>query len=293
MNKVVTVGMCLRNSEKTVKEAVEAVLNQNFDQSKMEIIVVDGNSCDHTISVVNQSLAGCSIKTTFFSENVGLGFARQIVVEKANGTYIVWVDGDILLSQNYLQKLVEFMEKNPTIAGAVGSFGFLEDDNWIATLENIGYVLNTFKHQGKMTKKIIGTEGAIFRVDALRQVGGFNKKIKGAQEDRDMAYRLKKAGWKFGITCDIFYERQRSTWTELWKQNYWYGYGFHFMKSIHTERTRSNETEESDDRAILSFLAYKLTHKKVVFLLPLNYVFKKTAFLFGYLMAHFDGYGHI
>jgi glycosyltransferase involved in cell wall biosynthesis len=293
MKTVVTVGMCLRNNEKTVKDAVETVLNQNFDQSKMEIIVVDGNSRDQTISIVNQSLAGSSIKTTFFSENVGLGFARQVVVDNANGEYIIWVDGDILLSQNYLQRQVDFMAKNPTIAGAVGSFGFLENDNWIATLENIGYVINAFKHQGKPTTKIIGTEGAIFRVDALKQIGGFNKKIKGAQEDRDIAYRLKKAGWKFGITYAVFYERQRSTWPELWKQNYWYGYGFHFMQSIHKSRTRYAETEESDDRAILSFLAYKMTRKKVVFLLPLNYVFKKTAFLFGYLMAHFDGYENI
>ena len=46
------------------------------------------------------------------------------------------------------------------------------------------------------------------------------------------------------------------------------------------------------DRIVFSFVAYKLTHRKVVFLLPLNFAFKKTALLTGFMSAHIDGYGH-
>jgi len=38
--------------------------------------------------------------------------------------------------------------------------------------------------------------------------------------------------------------------------------------------------------------AYKLTRQSVVFLLPLQYAFKKIAWYFGFAKAHFDGYGH-
>jgi hypothetical protein len=38
--------------------------------------------------------------------------------------------------------------------------------------------------------------------------------------------------------------------------------------------------------------AYELTHKKMIFLLPLHYLFKRMAWLLGFIEAHVDGYGH-
>ena len=222
-----------------------------------------------------------------------MGFARQLVVEHAKGSYIVWMDGDIILSKSYIKQQVEFMERNPSVGVAVGSFGVLENDNWIAALENLEYVIQSLNHNEGPTSKLLGTEGAIFRVAAVRGVGGFNKKIKGAQEDRDLAYRLKKAKWDFNVTKAVFYERQRDTWKALYKQYYWYGYGLHYMQSVHADRNRATDMSESNDRVVFSLYAYKLTHRKIVFLLPLNYVFKKTALLVGFIMAHIDGYGHI
>ena len=50
----------------------------------------------------------------------GLGVARQIVVDKACGKYIVWVDDDVTLPKDFVRKQVGYMEQNPHvgIAGA-------------------------------------------------------------------------------------------------------------------------------------------------------------------------------
>ena len=287
---LVTIGLCTKNSEKTISEAIHSVAKQDFPHGLMEVIVVDGNSRDRTLSTIKQCLSKTTIRAKFYSESTGLGFARQTVVDKASGKYIVWVDGDILLSSDYIRRQVDFMEENPNVAISVGRFGILDDDNWIATLENVGYVINSLRHAGQATKKIIGTEAAIFRVSAIKEAGGFNCDIKGAQEDCDMAYKIKKAGWSSFMTDAVFFERQKSTWKELWKQHFWYGYGLHFLK--HSNSELNVVFDKTVDRVLFSPEAYRLTHRKVAFLLPLNFVFKKTALLFGFMSAHRDGYGH-
>jgi glycosyltransferase involved in cell wall biosynthesis len=284
----VTIGLCTKNSEKTIYDTVHSIANQNFDSQQMEVIVVDGKSQDRTLSIIKARLSKTSISVTYLSENVGLGFARHLVVQHAKGDYIIWVDGDIILSKDYVRNQVMFMDQHPLVGVAQGSFGLLSDDNWVAMLENVGHVLDNLSEKGKPTLRLLGTEGGIFRLAAIQQAGGFNCNIKGAGEDIDLSMRLKKNGWIFFLTSSVFYERQRSTWKGLWKQYYWYGYGTHFFKSYH----RKLRMDISSDRRFISFLAYELTHRKTVFLLPLNFIFKKSALLTGFVFAHLAGYGH-
>jgi cellulose synthase/poly-beta-1,6-N-acetylglucosamine synthase-like glycosyltransferase len=287
---MVTIGLCTRNSEKTIFEAISSVVEQDFPHELMELIVVDANSQDKTLSIIKKCLSKTSIQATFFSENVGLGFARQMVVDHAKGDYIVWVDSDVILSRDYIKQLVAFIENNPSVGTAVGSFGVLATDNWVATLENVGYVIDSLRQQGKSTSNLLALDGTIMRVKALRQVGGFDQSIKGAKEDADVGIRLRDAGWKSYVTAAVFFHRQRTTWKGLWKQHFWYGYGLHYFQSTH--QGLNIVSGKTMDRIVFSFVAYKLTHRKVVFLLPLNFVFKKTALVIGFMSAHMDGYGH-
>jgi len=289
MNPIVTIGVCVKNNESTITESVSSVIDQDFPHELMEILVVDGSSRDKTIPILKDMLSKTSIVTNFFSENQGLAFARQLVVSKAKGKYILWVDGDVILSKTYVRRQKNFMENNPQAAIAVGKIGILQNSNWVAILESIGYVVESLKNNGNTTSKLLGTRGSIFRVEAIRQIGGFNIEYT-SHEDTDVAYNLMAAGWKFFLTDAVFYERQKSKWTDIWKRHVWYGYGLHFLKHKHKEmNVFSTKTNE---RIIFSVQAYKLTHRKVVFLLPLNFVFRKIALGFGFLKAHLDGYGH-
>jgi glycosyltransferase involved in cell wall biosynthesis len=287
---IITIGLCVKNNEATIRETVSSIVAQDLPHELMEIIVVDGCSQDQTLAIIRETLSKADIKTKFFVESEGLGFARQIVVDNATGEYIVWVDGDVILSEEYIRRQVDFMEHHTDVGVAVGSFGFLPDDNWVAMLENVGYVIDSARHQGKVTSNLLGTEGSIVRSQAIRMAGGFDSNIKGAQEDLFVSYNLRSKGWKFYVTDAVFYERQRKTLAALWKQHVWYGYGLHYVQ--HKNKGRNMLADKSNDRIIFSSQAYRLTHRKVVFLLPFNFIFKKIALLFGFVMAHIDGYGH-
>jgi len=286
----VTVGMCVKNSEATIKEALISVLDQNFPHESIMLIIVDGYSQDKTLSIIKESLQKTDVETKFFYEYEGLGRARQLVVDNAKGDFIVWVDGDMVLSKDFVKKQVEFMEKHPEVGIAKGKYGTHRSNrpgNLVAVLENVEFMLNTTL-EGETNSRALGASGCIYRIKAIRQVGGFDLLISGVGEDMDVENRIRGAGWKLHITSALFFETRRQTWKSLWNEYFWHGRGGrHLLKK---NKCTINLYKMLPPVALTAELfrvptAYKLTQRKAVLLLPFHYVFKRTAWFLGFLVS--------
>jgi glycosyltransferase involved in cell wall biosynthesis len=291
----VTIGLCVKDCESTVSEAVNSIINQDFPHEKMELIVVEGYSEDKTLSTIKELLLKVDFKVKFFFENKGLGFARQTVVENASGTYIVWVDGDMILTKDFIRRQVNFMEKNPKVGVGKGKYGILNEKSLVAILENLKFVLD-YSREGE-TSGPMGTSGCIYRLAAIKQVGGFSSEIKGVGEDMDAEQRVRAAGWSVCITPAVFYEKRRNTWKALWNEYFWHGFGFHYL--YHGNKASMTKVFQKMFPPILflseflgSIKVYQLTKKKISFLMPLHYLFKRAAWFYGFVKSHLRGYGH-
>ncbi|MCD6241872.1 glycosyltransferase [Candidatus Bathyarchaeota archaeon] len=292
---LVTVGVCVRNCATTVGGAIKSIIAQDYPHECMEVLIVDGCSTDGTLSIIKKHIKGTDMKVRVFREDKGLGYARQIVVDNAHGKYIVWVDGDMILPKDFVRKQVEFMEKNPKVGIGRAMYGIWPELGPIAYLENIPFVVESFRSRKAVPLGICGTEGAIYRLDAIRQVGGFDINIKGAGEDTELAQRVLASGWAAQVTPAFFYELCKESWKGLWDQYAWWGRGGHYL--FHKNRDVSMLLKMSPlgglMAGILRFpLAYKLTRRKLLFLLPFHYTFKRLAFCYGFTKAHLEGYGH-
>jgi len=290
MKPKVTVGICVKNSEATIKEAIDSIIKQDFPHENLELIVVDGYSRDKTLSIVKEELAKTNLHYEILHENSGLGHARQIVVDNAKGNYIVWVDGDMILRTNFVSKQVEFMEKNKKVGIGKGKYDMQREGSLVADLENVEFLLN-FRHEGMTNSKMLATSGCIYRVEAVRQVGGFDRNIKGVGEDMDIEYRIRKSGWQLFVTSATFCETRRKTWRSLWKEYYWHGYGGYYL--FKKNRTFIDYYKMFPPIAVLLELskvsmAYELLKQKRVFLLPLHYVFKRAAWFLGFIKSFMD-----
>ncbi|MCD6242829.1 glycosyltransferase [Candidatus Bathyarchaeota archaeon] len=291
----VTLGLCVKNVEKTISYTMYSILNQRFPHELIELIIVDGQSQDNTMKIINRFLSISKIKSKVFFENKGLGFARQKVVDNASADYIIWVDGDVILPYDYVEKQVKFMDKHPRVAIGRARYGIWPRANIIGFLENIPFVIETLKHDGEVPLGICGIAGAIYRLDAIREASGFDTNIKGAGEDTDLAYRIIAKGWSARLTSAVFYEIRKENWKDLWKEYDWLGYGGHFI--FHKNTSIINLYKMTPLAGFLAGalklpFAYMLTHKKCAALLPFHYAFKRLAWCIGFLKAHFDGYGH-
>ena len=294
-NVKVTVGMCVKDAEATVREAMESVIDQDFPHELMELIVVDGCGRDKTPLIVKDCLDKIDIRYRIFRENEGLGHARQIVVDNASGDYIVWVDGDMVFSKDFVRKQVEFMEQNPNVGIAKGKYELSPGPDLLATLEIYSRAAAKLADHSleKARSKSLGTAGCIYRVEAIRQAGGFDKGIKGYGEDWDAEYRTRAAGWSLCTTQVQYrdYERLGLTWKELWLRYWKRGYDLHDV--FEKYRGVIKFYRMLPPAAFLSGLfnsltLYKLMREKVVFLMPLLNTLETTAWWLGFIRRRLD-----
>jgi GT2 family glycosyltransferase len=288
----------VRNCEDFIKECIDSIVSQDYPHELMEQIFVDGASEDKTLSIIKNCAENRNMNIKIFQqERKGLGWARNMVVDHASGDYIVWVDGDMVLSTDYIGRLIELMERNPDVGIAKGKYNLTPGANWIATLEiysRVAAKMVDFNSEVKTGSKSMGTAGCIYRVKAIRQVGGFDTKIKGYGEDEDAEYRIRAAGWRLATAEPQYrdYERRGLTWKLVWRKFVQRGYSSHYFFS-RKKKGVSKLYKWTPIAACLSGLVhslmlYKLTHQKKVFLLPIQYVFKTTAWWIGFLNRRFE-----
>lgn len=288
----VTIGVCVRNCASTLSEAIESIIAQDYPHELIEVIFVDDGSEDNTLSIIKSYVPKMDMRVKIFHhEWKGLGYSRNVVLNNASGDYIIWVDGDLILPPTYVTMMVKFMERNPAVAIAGGSYGMLNQESLVAFLDNAEYVA----YRLRSGTNLPGTGGAIYRVRALRQIGGFDEEIRGSCEDIDVAYRLVSAGWSVVRDKALFYTRGKKTWKEYWKHSIWHGYGAHYIK--HKNKRIFFLSKMSPPIAFIggilySITAYKILKRKRVFLLPLYAIYRNIAWWIGFFKSHMKGYGH-
>jgi glycosyltransferase involved in cell wall biosynthesis len=281
----VTIGVCVKDCENLVREAIESIADQDFPHRFMEVVIVDDGSKDRTLSIVEDCVAKMDISARIFHQKWrGLGYARNVVVDNARGKYIIWVDGDMKLTKGFVRKQVDFMERNPIVAIGKGKYGICAT-NVVGTLENLEFMTANSRSREKIGSRPLGTGGSIYRVNAIREVGGFDQNIQGSGEDADAEHRIKEAGWLLDTTSAVFYERRRKTWKLLWDEYFWHGTGGpHIIEK--NGRFADPYMFFPPFAVLMEFSrvasAYKISHHRLALLLPLHYTFKRVAWVLGF-----------
>jgi len=298
MKPAVTVGICARNSVSTLQNTIDSVVSQDFPHELMEVIFVDDGSTDETSHLISTNIPTMDIPVKFFHHKwKGLGASRNVVIKNAEGNYIIWVDADMIFSSNFVMRLVEFMNDNPKVGIAKGKQILEPGSNLLSTLEScsraVGRMVNYQSNKALM--KSLGTGGSIYRMEALHQTNGFDEGLRGYGEDWDLEMRIKKLGWSLNVVNTQFsdYERYNVTWKSLW-QRYWRrGYYSHYF--LHKNK---GALKLSRMFPVVSFFTgfthalklYTLTRRTSVFLLPLEYYFKMSAWYMGFIDSHLNLY---
>lgn len=121
---LVSIVLTTYNSEVIIEKVLRAILNQNFSLEKVELIIVDGGSRDRTLELIERFLRENShrfydVKLIIHDRNYGVTKARNDGIKASKGHYILILDHDIVMDNDTLRLLFEFLSSAPQGVGGV------------------------------------------------------------------------------------------------------------------------------------------------------------------------------
>ena len=165
------------NVEKYVSECLDSVLTTKKD---IEVIIIDDGSKDRTLSICEDYCKKDCRVAVYTKSNGGVSSARNYGIEKASGDYIIFVDSDDVLLENWDTLLLflsgddiyyfdsnirEMIDKNMMLRYLSG----VNDENICIA----GSVLKAFKrsfilvHDLKFREDLINGEDMFFNMEAI------------------------------------------------------------------------------------------------------------------------------
>ena len=162
---MISVIVAIYNIEKYVKKCIESLLNQDID-TEYEIIAVDDGSSDSSLKILNEFKNERLV--IYSKENGGQASARNFGIQRANGNYIVFVDGDDYVRNDYLSSLYNQV-KNTTQSIGIVNYTRKKFDNKLKKSREI----NSEKALKLLfNDKIIHSHvwGKIFHIDVVKDL---------------------------------------------------------------------------------------------------------------------------
>lgn len=112
--------------EKYLDKCVDSIVNQTYQN--LEIILVDDGSPDTCGAMCDAWAKKDSRIRVVHKENGGLSDARNAGLAVATGAYIAFVDSDDWISPEFIQILLDALEKTGSDISACGIIPFYEDE---------------------------------------------------------------------------------------------------------------------------------------------------------------------
>lgn len=97
------------NTEKYLEKCIKSIVNQSYKD--IEIILVDDGSTDGSKSVCNKFVKEDNRIKYVYKENEGEIFARGTGLDYASGKYVIFVDSDDYVDDEYCEVLVNDIQK--------------------------------------------------------------------------------------------------------------------------------------------------------------------------------------
>lgn len=205
---MISVVVCTYNRELYLPKMLDSVAKQNCDSTAFEIVLVNNKSTDNTEEIcLKFKEKNKKVNFNYFLEtNQGLSYARNRGIKESNGDFIVFVDDDAFLDENYIKELRNYLNtvpKNLGFGGKILPFLECELPNWMSKyLSSLMSIIDLGKDVTffKGSKYPIGANMGVSRT-VIDKIGMFNESLgrTGTSmlggEEKDFFFRIKEAGF--------------------------------------------------------------------------------------------------
>jgi GT2 family glycosyltransferase len=180
------------NASATLCQCLEAVYRSGY--SDFEVIVVDDASEDNTLTIAQDF--PCQVIALPHRSHVAA--VRNAGAAYANGQILLFVDADVLIKEDTIERVVQTFERRPEASALIGSYDRESlHRNFVSQYKNL-YQHYTHQQNGGYVSEYWGALGAI-RKDIFEAVGGFDESYHYME---DVAFGLKLARQGYRVYLD-------------------------------------------------------------------------------------------
>ncbi|MCM1030185.1 MAG: glycosyltransferase family 2 protein [Oscillibacter sp.] len=206
--KEVVVIIPTLNEERFVDSCLQSIINQTFPQEKMDIIVVDGGSTDHTRQIVQKfSEEFMNIRLLDNPKRIQAA-AFNLGVINSDAPYIIRLDAHALYDCNYISYCINHLSCNEKYGNVGGQCKILSPNNTLIAKANA--VLNQMKfgiggadyRVGNIEKDVDTVPFGAFRREVIEKIGFMNESLVRG-EDNEYNARIRKSGFKIHFDTRI------------------------------------------------------------------------------------------
>ena len=211
---MVTVVIPTRNRREMLQAGLESLLRQSYPKDRYEIIVVDNGSTDGTEEMVMGVQANSNGLVRYFrQENLGPAVARNRGIQEGKGEIVAFTDSDCIAHSDWLEAGVDALLQD-------GKLGLISGRVLPMPGKAVTFLTRTVQQERE--GETYPTCNIFYRKEALDRVGDFDaffrqhkhyKDIPLGGEDTELAWRVKRAGWKstFASEALVYHEVTRIT----------------------------------------------------------------------------------
>ena len=215
-NELVSVLLSAYNSEKTLGESIDSLLNQTY--KNLEILISDDGSTDSTKEICKKfQLKDERILFSSNKKNIGLTKSLNNLAQKASGSLIARHDADDISLPYRIEEQIEFMKKKKL--DAVTTRSLIKQNN--KKRPGISFYIPDKLLINRKNPFIHGT--LIIKKNVFQEIGYYDERFYYAQ-DYKLFYDLLNKGYKVKTLNKALYilntENNISS-ENLEKQNYY------------------------------------------------------------------------
>ena len=218
------------NRPDEVDELLESLCHQ--EEKDFEVIIVEDGSkkpckdvCDKYADILDLSY--------YYKENSGPGQSRNYGAERAKGEWLIVLDSDVVLPNDYLKAVeTELSNHNSqfsTLNSQLAAWGGPDASHpsFTPIQKAISYSMTSFFTTGgirggkgkKLDKFFPRSYNMGIRHEVYQELGGFTKMRFG--EDIDFSYRIIEAGYKTALIPDAWvWHKRRTDFRKFFRQVY-------------------------------------------------------------------------
>jgi len=219
--------MPVRNEASLIRCSLEAVLAQDYPADRIEVLVVDGESSDETVPLV-QAVAANDARVRVLSNPDRIqARAMNIGLDAARGEVIVRVDGHTIIAPDYVRRCVALLRTTgaSNVGGPQRCVGVTAWGRAIAAAYRSPFGVPSRFRISRQAGYVDTVYMGAWPRDVFERAGRFDETL-AVNEDYEHNYRIRRAGGRIYFSPDVgsaYYGRQ--TPGALWWQFFRYGGG--------------------------------------------------------------------